>query len=199
MTSIAQHITVICLAGALAACASKPPVGTPEYEVYLQEQAADLVDETLDSAPDWYSQPVEKAGYLVAAGTDRSGDLQFALDKAVLSAKASLAAQVNSSVSATIKSFITESGDPTDPIIEREIEKVSKDVVAQVALSGHRIVKHQIAREGTYYRAYVLIEMPARQTKQAIVKRGDNSDVLKSRLRASKAFQELEAEIGKVR
>jgi hypothetical protein len=103
------------------------------------------------------------------------------------------------SVSATIKSFITESGDPTDPIIEREIEKVSKDVVAQVALSGHRIVKHQIAREGTYYRAYVLIEMPARQTKQAIVKRGDNSDVLKSRLRASKAFQELEAESGKVR
>jgi len=196
-------LTSLALAGLLTACASKPPAGTPEYDAHMAEQANKAaiarVDDTLKASPDWYRQPIVKPGYLVSAGTDRSADMQFALDKAVLSAKSGLAAQVNSAVSASIKSFIAESGDPVDPVVEREIEKVAKDVVAEVSLAGHRIVKHELSREGTDFRAYVLIEMPAGQTQQALVKQGTDSTVLKSRLRASKAFQALEAEIGKTR
>jgi predicted small lipoprotein YifL len=203
MNHIIKPMTAAVLIGALAACASKPPAGTPAYDAYMAEQAREAaieqVDNTLKASPDWYRTPTVRPGYLVAAGTDRSADMQFALDKAVLSAKSGLAAQVNSAVSSTIKSFVAESGDPTDPVIEREIEKVAKDVVAEVSLVGHRIVKHEISREGTDYRAYVLIEMPAGQPKQSLVKQGNDSRVLKSRLRASKAFQELEAEIGKTR
>ena len=198
-----KTLSCVLAVTALTACASKPPAGTPEYDAYVAEKiqaaAIELVDETLKGSPDWYRKPIVKPGYLVAAGTDRSADMQFALDKAVLSAKGSLAAQVNSAVSATIKSFIAETGDPSDPLIEREIEKVSKDVVAEVPLAGHRIIEHKIAREGAYCRAYVLIEMPAGQTQRSLVKQGVDNTVLKSRLRASKAFQELEAEIGKSR
>lgn len=202
MNHIIKLMTAVVLIGALAACASKPTEGTPAYDAYMAEQAREAtieqIDNTLKASPDWYRTPTVRPGYFVAAGTDRSADMQFALDKAVLSAKSGLAAQVNSAVSSTIKSFIAESGDPNDPVIEREIEKVAKDVVAEVSLAGHRIVKHEISREGTDYRAYVLIEMPGGQPKQALVKQGNDSRVLKSRLRASRAFQELEAEIGKM-
>jgi len=143
-------LTSLALAGLLTACASKPPAGTPEYDAYMAEQANKAaiarVDDTLKASPDWYRQPIVKPGYLVSAGTDRSADMQFALDKAVLSAKSGLAAQVNSAVSASIKSFIAESGDPVDPVVEREIEKVAKDVVAEVSLAGHRIVQHELSR-----------------------------------------------------
>ena len=106
-------LTSLALAGLLTACASKPPAGTPEYDAYMAEQANKAaiarVDDTLKASPDWYRQPIVKPGYLVSAGTDRSADMQFALDKAVLSAKSGLAAQVNSAVSASIKSFIAAS------------------------------------------------------------------------------------------
>ena len=198
-----RFLSCIACVTALSACASRPPAGTPEYDVYVRDEqkreTAELVEQTIDSAPAWYKKPTAKPGYWVAAGTDRSTDMQFALDKAMLSAKSSLAAQVKSAVTSTIKSFVAESGDPSAPSLEREIEKVAKDVVAEVALTGHHIVNHEIIREGTYYRAYVLIDMPIRESKPAVIANGNASNVLQSRLRASKAFQELEAEIGKQR
>lgn len=55
MNHIIKPMTAAVLIGALAACASKPPAGTPAYDAYMAEQAREAaieqVDNTLKASP----------------------------------------------------------------------------------------------------------------------------------------------------
>ena len=117
------------------------------------------------------------------------------MDKAVLSAKTALASQLNNRVSARIRDFMNEVGIANDAAMSAEAERVSQNVVTEVNLAGFRRDNSKVFQEGRTYRAYVLLYYHMGDANKIVRDQVKKSDRLEARLRASKAFQELEKEI----
>jgi len=198
-----RKIVIISTIALLSACASKPPLGTPEYAQYEAEKSkgerVKTIEQTLKEAPDWYKEKISMPGYFASAGTDVSSDMQFALDKAMMAAKISIASQIGSYISSTLKLYISESGEPTDATVSTEVERVGKEMVSEVKLHDFEIEKHQIIRDGQHYRAYVLLKMPKGVVNNAVVSQAKKNKTIAPRVEKSAAFQELEKELEKFR
>lgn len=184
---------------ALAGCASTPKPGSPEaaavQEQKKEKQEMKAVETAVSNIPDWYLNPPVADNAIYTAGVATSGDMQFAMDRAVLSAKTALASQLNNRVSARIRDFMREAGIANDAAMSAEAERVSQNVVTEVNLAGFRRDKSQVLQEGRTYRAYVLLYYPMGDANKIVRDQVKKSDRLEARLRASKAFQELEKEI----
>ena len=182
----------------LAACASPQP-GTPAWtaqqEQNKQEARADAVKSAVDDLPSWYlSQPTDEFS-IYAAGTGTSSDLQFAEDKAVLGAKRALADRINSKLSSKMKEFLSESGAGENTQVQAESERVTNNLITEVNLSGYTITQKKIIPAGQQYRAYVLLQYPLGSANRILVDQVNKNSVLQGKVRASKAFQDLEKDI----
>jgi hypothetical protein len=182
----------------LAACSSPKP-GTPEFvqkqEVEQQKAAVKNVENAISKTPTWYTQPPQDANAIFTTGTEASPDMQMAMDMAVLSAKRNLAFQLGARTSAMMKDFAGQTGTAGDAEVSREIDRVTKSVAADINVAGFIREKSEIIAEGKNYRAFALIRYPIGESNKIIADQIKRSKVLDTRLRASKAFQDLEQEI----
>lgn len=182
----------------LAACASPQP-GSPAWtasqEQKKQEARADAVKDSVADLPSWYVKPPTDEFSLYAPGTSMSSDLQFAEDKAVLGAKRALADRVNSRLSGKMKEFLSESGSGENPQLLAESERVTSNLITEVNLSGYTITEKKFMPVGQQYRAYVLLQYPLGSANRILVDQVNKNSVLQGKLRASKAFQDLEKDI----
>lgn len=182
----------------LAAC-STPQPGSPEAYAMAEKKAKDervaAVKDAADDLPSWYLSPPMDANSLYSPGTAVSGDLQMAIDKATLNAKHELASRLNSTVSSKFKQFVGETGAAEDPVVMTETERVTQSTIAEVNVAGYNLKERKVQPQGTQYRAYVLVQYPLGAANRILVDQVKKSQVLESKLRASKAFQDLEAEI----
>ena len=198
-----KKLLPIALATLITACATKPPVGTPEFEAYsaakAKEERISTIEQTIDNAPSWYKETVSVPGYFVATGTDISSDMQFAIDKALMSAKIAIASQISSHITSSLKLYISETGAANDVAANTEVERVAKEMVAEVKIHGFEIDKHQIMRDGTHYRAYVLVKMPRNFVAQNLISNVRNNATLAPKVERSAAFKQLEQDIQKFR
>ena len=149
--------------------------------------------------PEWYNAELaDDDGNLYAVATEYSKDMQFALDKATLSAKRDLASNFSSHTSALLKDFATEVGSLDSEVI-REIDRTTKVVVAQVNMIGvqreHMSLIH--AKDG--YRAYVKLRYVPDQANKILLQEVWKNEKLKAKVQASKRFQELEEEVGAIK
>lgn len=187
---------------AVAACSSPEP-GTPAFTAQVeqkkQEARMDAVKSSLDDLPSWYTSPPTDEISVYAAGTSTSSDLQFAEDKAVLGAKRALADRINSKVSAKMKEFVTESGAGENVQMLAESERVTSNLITEVNLSGYIIKETKFIPAGTQYRVYVLLQYPLGNANRMLVDQVNKNNLLEGKLRASKAYQELEADIQNAR
>jgi len=182
----------------LAACASPPPgspAWTAEQEQKKQEARVDAVKSSVDDLPSWYTSPPTDEFALYAPGTGTSADLQFAEDKAVLGAKRALADRVNSKLSSKMKEFISESGTGENTQVQAESERVTSNLITEVNLSGYTLTQKKFVPAGNQYRAYVLLQYPLGTANRILVDQVNKNGLLQGKLRASKAFQELEKDI----
>jgi len=152
-------------------------------------------EQTIDRSPKWFLEPVVENNAIYAVATDYSNDLQFSIDKALLNAKVGLATQISNKVSSKMKEFAQEAGVGTDAQVVKEIEKVSTELVTEVNLAGFTIVKREIIQQGAGYRSYVMIRYPLGDANRMVVEQTKKNAILDSKIRASKAFQELEKDI----
>jgi len=198
-----MHRKSIWLFGALsalllAACSSPKP-GTPEFaqkqEAEQQKTAVKNVESAISKTPTWYAQPPQDANAIYTTGTEASLDMQMAMDMAVLSAKRSLAFQLGARTSAMMKDFAGQTGTAGDAEVSREIDRVTKSVAADINLAGFTREKSEIIAEGKNYRAFALLRYPVGESNKVVADQVKRSKVLDTRLRASKAFQDLEQEI----
>lgn len=189
------YIVVVAATALLAGCASTPTPGSPEAAAAQEKQATKAVEKAVSNIPSWYLTPPVEENAIYAAGVAASGDMQFAMDRAVLSAKTSLASQLNNRVSARIRDFMNEAGVAGDATLTAEADRVSQNVVTEVNLAGFRRDKSEVMQEGRNYRAYVLLRYPVGDANKIVRDQVRKSNQLESRLRASKAFQDLEKEI----
>lgn len=196
MTRLPLAIAALAL---LTACSPDPgsPAWTAQQAQKKDEARAAAVKTAVDEIPSWYSAPSDDEYSITAPGTAASTDLQFALDKAVLAAKRSLADRLNSKLSAKIKEFVAESGAAEGAPVTSESERTTTNLISEVNLTGYAVKEQKLIPSGGQYRAYVLLQYPLGRANRLLVEQVGKDAVLQGKLRASKAFQELEAEIAK--
>lgn len=179
---------------ALSGCATPAP-GTPEAEIAAREERKDAVEQTTDDIPTWFISVPTDSSALFSAGTATSSDLQLAMDKAVLNAKRTLADRINSTLSSKMKEFLSETGSDEDAKVLSEVERITSNLITEVNVAGYTQDKAEVKPTGTQYRAYVLLRYPLGKANQILVDQVKKNNVVEARVRASKAFQDLEAEI----
>ena len=188
--------SVSTLALVLSACASqepKPMVETPEV-IYKTAK----VNAAVTVVPDWYKEMPEKEGSIFTVGAAVAPDLQFAVDIATMNAKVVLADRINGKLKSLTKSWMAKIGQTdVDASVMTEIEKVSKNIIANVDVSGYNPTKVDVFPSGTQYRAFVLLEYSDKEAAKIIFNRMRKDRLVYSRLRSTEAWKELEAEVYK--
>ena len=183
---------------ALLACSSPKP-GTPEFvqkkEEEQQKAVVKTVEQSLSVTPAWYSKNPVDANSLYAKATEVSTNRQMAVDKAMHLARKELAQQLGARVSAKIKDFATESGRANDDDFQMEVERVGQSVALDVNLAGYVRENDDVVAEGTKYRAFVMLRYPVGESNKVVANQVKKSAALESKVKASKAWQDLELEI----
>ena len=194
-----QLLMMILTGSALLLSACGPKYGTAEY---AQEQAehtykeqSKAATETLDNAPSWYLKPPVANDAIYGVATAFSRDLQFSIEKAAVDAKGEIASQLSDKVSMKFKSFARETGTANDPVLVREVEKVASELVNGADIAGYVIEKKEVQQQLNGYRTFVLIRYPLGEANRIIVEKAKHDALLHSKVRESKAFQDLEAEV----
>ena len=188
--------SVSAFALVLSACASQEPKPLAETPEVIYKTAK--VKEAVSIVPDWYNEMPEKKGSIFTVGAAVAPDLQFAVDIATMNAKVVLADRINGKLKSLTKSWMAKIGQTdVDASVMTEIEKVSKNVIANVDVSGYNPTKVDVFPSGTQYRAFVLLEYSDKEAAKIIFNRMRKDRLVYSRLRSNKAWQELEAEVYK--
>ena len=188
--------SVSTLALVLNACASQEPKPLAETPEVIYKTAK--VNAAVSIIPSWYNEMPEKKGSIFTVGSATAPDLQFAVDVATINAKVVLADRINGKLKSMTKSWMAKLGQTDiDATVMMEIEKVSKNVIANVDVAGYNPVKVDVFPAGTQYRAFVLLEYSDKEAAKIIFNRLRKDRMVYSRLRSNKAWKELEAEVTK--
>lgn len=144
-------LALVLVAAALTGCGTTSLVDKKADWV----QGSDKVDTAL--APEWFTMHLANDNsHIFATATEYSADYQFAIDKAMLAAKAQLAAQVNNRINMETETKISEEGNGTDiDDVERSTSRVTKGIVDSTLIVGYKRDKIEVRREGRGYRVYV--------------------------------------------
>ena len=84
--------------------------------------------------------------------------MQLSVDKAMHDAKVELADKMYHKINADFKRFITDSGNVTSGNTVQETTKISQNVIAQVMVSGYKVINKQIINIDGQFRTFVLLE-----------------------------------------
>jgi hypothetical protein len=166
-------------------------VDTPEirYQTGKVERAVSII-------PSWYSEMPEKKGSIFTVGSATAPDLQLAVDIATLNGKVVLADRINGKLKAMTKSWMAKFGQSdVDTRVMSEIEKVAKNVIANVDVAGYSPVKTDVSAAGTQFRAFVLLEYSDKEASKIIFNRLRKDRLVYSRLRSTEAWKELDREV----
>ena len=199
-------VAIIATVGVLGACSNKDlSVDGSPYDNCLAQNVQDaeackslkeVVKKTADAVPDWMLElPAEDEAFY-SAGTAVSRDMQLAIDKANLAAKRTLADRIGGELSSQIKEFVIESGDMYEgDIITLDVERTTKNIMAQINVAGYKPSKLEVYPLGTMYRVYALLEYPIGGANDILVQQIRKNRALYAHVRSSVAFKELEAEV----
>ena len=193
-TKLMASVSILALG--LVGCGATEP--TPFPETAMTKYKAAKVGAAISVVPDWYKKMPEKKGSIFTTGTATAPDLQLAVDIATLNGKVVLADRINGRLKAMTKSWIAKLGQSdVDATVMTEIEKVAKNVIANVDVAGYNLVEVSLAPSGTQYRAFVLLEYSDKEAQKILMNRMRKDRMIYSRVRSTKAWKELELEVEK--
>ncbi len=185
-------VSMIALSGCQTTQDSAMP-GTTEQVNVTYEYKRDRVQEQIDNIPDWFKKQPDDETNIFSAGTAVTPDLQFSIDAAVLNAKVILADRINSRMRSQAKQFKAKvgSGD-LDAAVISEFERAVKNITADTDVSGYHMSEVEIVPHGTQYRAFVLLEYSDAEARKILTNRIRKDEMLFNKLRATKAWKELD-------
>lgn len=169
-----KKLYIMMLVAALGACSTDKMTKVPE--------SAGLV-------PDWFaSEPQKDNTDIVVTATDISKDMQFAIDKAMMNARVELANRISTRVESIVRETVVEDSGSKVKDVEREVDRVSKQVTNQV-LSMYTREKLVVVKEGGGFRAFVMLKLSEDQGRKLF------SNARKIAKDRETAFRELDQEI----
>lgn len=149
------------------------------------------VPESAGLVPDWFASEPQKDGTdIIVTATDISKDMQFAIDKAMLNARVELANRISIKVESIVRESVVEDSGSKVKDVEREVDRVSKQVTNQV-LSMYTREKLVVVKEGGGFRAFVMLKLSEDQGRKLY------SNARKISKDREAAFRELEADLEK--
>jgi len=146
--------------------------------------------------PEWYLNIPEDPNFLYAANSGTSKDMDLAVQKASTDARAEIGRQMELKVNALQKKFAEEVGTGDNSQLLEQFTTATKTVVS-TELTGSKIAKKSIQKDGNNFRAYVLAEYPIGAAQQAFMKQISKNEELYTRFRSGEAFKELEEDVKK--
>ena len=176
----------------LAACSSVKP-GSFEALKAEKEETKKEMAKTLDNTPKWYLTPPKDNTAVYEKAVARSRDMQMAVNKAHMLARAQLAIAIQGEINATMRLFMDEVG--YNPDVSNNASIVTSQDTLLVELPGVEQEDAKLLLEGDRYVAYVLIKYPVGEMNKVMVDRIHQNNALTAKLRASKAFTELERKV----
>ena len=144
----------------LAACSS---THTIKQEATFDSDG--VVKQVLNEVPQWYIDAEVKKGlitnrdadqFIYGVGTSVSPDLQLAINKATMVAKADLADQINGELNARSEQFITELGQEGNKQVASRVEETIVNVISATTVVGYdEFAKDIFITADQNYRVYV--------------------------------------------
>ena len=125
----------------------------------------DTVKQVLNEVPQWYIDAEVKKGlitnrdadqFIYGVGTSVSPDLQLAINKATMVAKADLADQINGELNARSEQFITELGQEGNKQVASRVEETIVNTISATTVVGYdEFAKDIFITADQNYRVYV--------------------------------------------
>jgi len=185
---------VLPIIAALTACSSMSPreKAAEKEAVRMYEKSGEKVN-----VPSWYTAAQGDKDVLTSVASEYSVDMQFAVDKASMSAKRELASNYSSHISSMMKDYSSEVGGVGSDVV-REIDRTTRLILAQVNLIGVQRTNLEIRHEKEGYRAYVMMRYSTDESNKILVNEIRKNRQLNHKLQSSKSFQEMEDQVDKI-
>ena len=161
-------VTITILSMLLGACANTGLNQT--YEIKAEKE------KTIDIVPAWYMNQIKQKEVcnlnsieskgtdkvcLFGAGTAVSPDLNLAIEKAKMLAKADIADVIKGEMNKQSKQFITELGKSETKTIVSQVESTLVNVIQNTPVRGYEVFAQEVtATNQGYYRAWVGLKLP---------------------------------------
>ncbi|MFH0992106.1 MAG: hypothetical protein V1799_19055 [bacterium] len=146
--------------------------------------------------PDWFLTPPDDPNFWYAPNSQVSADMQLALDKAVQGGRTEIGRKAEVLIQGLQKRFTEETGTVGNSQLLDMFTQASKTVV-NTSLSGSRIAKQKIMKEGNGWRGYALVEYAVGAAREAMMQQIKNNEQLYTRFRQTQTFKELDEEVKK--
>ena len=163
-----------------------------EKQIVVEEPSTD------SPCPEWYNTIPQEPEFIFAAATAVSRDLQTAVDKAKIDARAEIAREMQVHMKGLADKFVEEVGLAPESNMYSKFTNVSKSVIDQT-LVGSKVRHQSTNREGEGWRACVLMECSQAEAEGSLVDKISRDQEMYTRFRASQAFQEMENQIKELR
>ena len=155
-----KTILIALLALTLTNCASN---------TYKVKQEAKEEGRVLNQVPQWYIDAKVEKGliinrdanlYVYAVGQGASPDLQLAIEKAMMIAKAELADKLHGEMNKKTELYITEIGKEGNKEVASKIEEVIVNIVKQTKIQGYEMWEKAVYETPNQeYRVYIGLKM----------------------------------------
>lgn len=190
-----KMFVVFPVVAALTGCGSVKMASNFEVDNRLSSTAPKSGDKV--NLPEWYTEISSDKDALTSAASEFSTDMQFAVDKAMLSAKRELASNYSSHISSMMKDYSAEVGTLNADVV-REIDRTTKLIVAQVNLVGVKRTNLEIRHENSGYRAFVAVKYATDESNKILMNEIKKNRQLNHKLSASRSFRELENQVSRL-
>tara|TARA_Y100000996_G_scaffold90904_1_gene63980 strand:+ start:128 stop:766 length:639 start_codon:yes stop_codon:yes gene_type:complete len=140
-------ILIALLAITLTNCSKTLTGKADKDKVYKVKEEANVEDgRILNKVPQWFvDAQIEKGlvtnrdaeNFIYGVGSGESPDLQMAIDKAILIAKASLADQLEGELNKRANYFVTESGKEGNKKVVSKIDQTIVNVIKETKVQGY--------------------------------------------------------------
>lgn len=160
-----------------------------------KEEIKKEVAKQIDQIPDWYLKPPKDADALYEKAAAKSRDLQMAVNKATMLAKAQLAMTIQGEVNSIMKLYMEENGPSNGAQVSNNVSVATVQEALKMRMSGVQEEKTQVYQEGDKYVAYVLLKYPLGDMNKLVVDQIRQDDAVNSRSRSDAAYDEIERKI----
>ena len=140
-------ILIALLAITLTNCSKTLTGKADKDKVYKVKEEANVEDgRILNKVPQWFvDAQVEKGlitnrdaeNFIYGVGSGESPDLQMAIDKAILIAKASLADQLEGELNKRANYFVTENGKEGNKRVDSKIDQTIVNIIKETKVQGY--------------------------------------------------------------